>query len=341
MLAQQSDDALAVCALDDAYRVRPGTEVRFPAPWPRRRASWDLAPDAGLAVFAGVHALQAVGPSGAVRWEVRHGCWEHTCAQMHQSCDEYADRADHRYPRHGSVGFSADGRLVWAHVRSPLAEGELDRHVVEEWLVLDAADGRVLARANADTVSEGSFHVPHPVDPGQMGLSIGEGQDGSPVRWGHWDGQQLAVDYVDDDVVVLSMSPSGRYLMTVSHDQAVLAVRRTYGVPGPGIVELGCESGIPRHPGTGPGDDEPGHHWEWAGGFLDETTVIGATEESSSERGTGRHWLIDVQGARPVTWAAYPFAVSCRPAALGDGAWSTLSESGDALQVWALETMPG
>jgi hypothetical protein len=122
-LAQRSDGELVVCTLDDGYRARPGTESRFPAPWPRRRGGWALSPDAGLAVSSGVHALRAVEVSGAVRWQVRHGCRrEGWCTEMHSSFDEYARRPDHRYPKSGSVGFSIEGKLVWAHVCGPLAD---------------------------------------------------------------------------------------------------------------------------------------------------------------------------------------------------------------------------
>ncbi|CAM5645313.1 hypothetical protein GCM10010253_36400 [Streptomyces badius] len=86
---------------------------------------WVRAPDATLAVFAGVHAVRAVDPSGATLWEVRHGCWNSGCEEIHDAYDAYADRRDHRFPGSGSVGFSADGSLVRAHVRGPLPEGEL------------------------------------------------------------------------------------------------------------------------------------------------------------------------------------------------------------------------
>ncbi|MFI7325531.1 hypothetical protein ACIBQ3_12775 [Streptomyces rubiginosohelvolus] len=101
-----------------------------------------VAPDATWAVFAGVHAVRAVGPSGATRWEVRHGCLSGGCEEIHES---YADRRHHQYPESGSVGFSADGRLVWAHVRGPLPRGGLSPDTADEWLVSDttAAHGFV------------------------------------------------------------------------------------------------------------------------------------------------------------------------------------------------------
>lgn len=48
---------------------------------------------------------------------------------MHASFDEYGEPGEHTdsrghlYADSGSVVFSADGKLVWAHVRGPLAAG--------------------------------------------------------------------------------------------------------------------------------------------------------------------------------------------------------------------------
>ncbi|MFD5693690.1 hypothetical protein [Streptomyces rubiginosohelvolus] len=336
LLVQRSDDEIVARPLDDAFAARAGATVRFPAPWPRRRGTWEVAPDATLAVFAGVHAVRAVHPSGAALWEVRHGCWAGGCQEFHASYEEYADRRDHRYPESGSVGFSADGRLVWAHVRGPLPEGELSPDTADEWLVIDAEDGRVLARADAEAVAAGSAHLPHPADPWQMGLSIGEGQDGAPLRWGRWDGKELTVDCLDDDLCLLSLSPSGDRLMTVSHDQDSLAVRNSRGA----VVEsLDWDAGaaIPRHP-EAPADtdeDELPVSWDWAGGFLDETTLIASTTESDEDCGQYRHWLVDTTAAHGFVPVDYPAPVSCEPAALGGGFWSTLSPSRDVVHVWS------
>ncbi len=78
---------------------------------------------------------------------------------MHASFDEYGENTDsrgHLYADSGSVVFSADGKLVWAHVRGPLAAGGGDPEVIEEWLVLDATDGTVLGQADTQTVAAGS-----------------------------------------------------------------------------------------------------------------------------------------------------------------------------------------
>ncbi|MCX5394995.1 hypothetical protein [Streptomyces sp. NBC_00094] len=338
MLVQRNDDEVVARPLDDAFVPRAGADVRFPAPWPRHRGTWEVAPDASVVVFAGVHAVRVVEPSGATRWEVRHGCWYGACREMHTSYDEYADRPDHRYPEGGSVGFSADGTIVWAHVRGPLPEGELHPDAVDEWLVIDAVSGRVLARADAEAAAAGSFHLPHPTDPRQMGLSIGEGQDGAPLRWGRWDGEEPAVDCLEGDLCLLSVSPSGDRLMTISHDQDRLAVRDSRGA----VMETWeweAEAVIPGHPDATSGDeDEPPACWDWAGGFLDETTLVVSTAESDDQWGQGRHWLIDIAGSFGFVPIAYPSPVSCEPTALGNGAWSTVSESRDVLHVWDVRT---
>ncbi|WP_225799101.1 hypothetical protein [Streptomyces sp. NK15101] len=334
MLVQASDEEVVAQPLDEAFAAVPAARVRFPAPWPRRRGTWEVAPDASLAVFAGVHAVRAVEPSGATRWEVRHGCWYGACREMHESYEDYAEARDHRYPDGGSVGFSADGKLVWAHVRGPLPEGGLGPDTVDEWLVIDAGDGRVLARGDAGAAAAGSLHLPHPTDPRRMGLGIGEGQDGAPLRLGSWDGERLDVTYVEGDLCLLGVSPSGERLMTVSHDQDALSVRDFGGLPLEGL-EWDAESVLPPHPDAPSGEeDEAPVCWDWAGGFVDETTLVVSTVESDDEWGEGRHWLLDTTGRHGLRPIAYPSPPSGPPAALGDGAWATASEAGDAVHVW-------
>lgn len=93
ILAQRGEDVLVVCALDDAFQIVPETQVSFPALWTWRRSGWAVTPDAGMAVFAGPHAIQAVERSCTVQWELKHGCWEDSCQQTHQS---YAVRRSRR-----------------------------------------------------------------------------------------------------------------------------------------------------------------------------------------------------------------------------------------------------
>ncbi|WP_037627848.1 hypothetical protein [Streptomyces aureus] len=334
LLVQRGDTELIV------QRLEPSATdpvVRFPAPWPRRFGEDAVSPAGDLAVFTGPHAVRAVDSSGSTRWELRHRCWA-DCAG-HESVAEYAhDRGHHRYHGSGSASFSADGTLVWAHIRGPLAHEEPVRgRYTEEWLVIDAGEGTVLGRARTHTAAAGSDHVPHP-DPGQMGLSIGEGQDGTPLRWGRWDGHALTVDsFGDEDRVLLAVSPSGDRLLTVTHDQDTLALHRT--ADGTVEAELSADV-IPGHPALKAEqfdlfeDDESRAFFDYEGGFLDEDTVVVGTAESDEEFGAGRHWLVDttlMQQAEPLV---HPFEVSGPPRALGDGTWYTLSATENALHLW-------
>ncbi|GAA2449092.1 hypothetical protein [Streptomyces macrosporus] len=338
LFVQHGDTEAVAYDLDELIAGTEKAEaVRFPAPWRRRLGPCAVSPERDLAVFSGTHALRAVDADGRARWEIRHGCWDAGCRESHSSVEEYVDRGDHRYPDRGSAVFSADGTLVWAHVRTPLAADGPDAEETEEWLVIDAADGRVLGRVDTCTAVHGSVHVPHP-DPGRMGLTLGEGQDGVPLYWGRWDGEKLTADRVgNDDRVLLDVGPSGDRFLTVTHYQETLALHRTedYSV----VAELDADSAVPRHPdaeseGDGHDEHEPG--WDYEGGFLDEDTAIAGTSWTDDESGAARHWLVDLAHLRVTGHVAYPIRVFGPPRPLGDGTWYTLSETGDALHVWAL-----
>ncbi|WP_416976199.1 hypothetical protein [Streptomyces sp. T028] len=311
-LIQRNDDEVVVQPLDEAFR--PVEFIRFPAPWTQRFGTCAVSPDADVVVFAGTHALRAVDTSGATRWEIRHGCWV-----GHDG---------------GSAGFSVDGSLLWAHIRGPLAEGgELDSQPVDEWLLLDPQDGRVLARVDARSAAAGSDHVPHP-DPRRMGLSIGEGQDGAPMRWGRWDGERLTVEYFEGlDLALLDVSPSGAHFVTVSHDQDKLALYET--ATGTQVAEWDVEESVPRHPDAEPENDEVWPAWDWAGGFLDDSTVVAGTVWQDEEWGEGRHWLVARHAPRPEP-LVYPGPVTSSPATLGAGHWYTYSADHTTLSVWTL-----
>lgn len=338
-------DEWAACASGAGGAEGPGEAAmtRFPAPWPRRFGTVTVSPRRDLAVFSGVHALRAVDTAGAVRWEVRHGCWDAGCSGLHASFDEYPESHGHRYADSGSAAVSADGKLVWAHVRGPLASDAdpgvgsgvgsgVGFDMSEEWLVLDAADGRVLGRADTRTWAAGSWHVPHP-DPGRMGLSVGEGQDGAPLLWGRWDGRGLSFDLLSDDWVLMAVSPSGERFLTVTHDQETLAVHRA--ADGSVLAGADAATALPRRPGMPPESDAE-VCWDYYGGFLDEDTVIAGTAGSDEEFGAERHWLLDAARMGVTGQIDYPFPISGWPTPLGDGTWLTRSETRGALYLWTL-----
>ncbi|MDX3451138.1 hypothetical protein PV396_04105 [Streptomyces sp. ME02-8801-2C] len=340
LLVQRTDSELIVQEIGSrAATWATAPEVSFPAPWPRRFGQATVSPAGDLAVFTGAHALRAVDRSGSVRWELRHRCWA-GCAG-HSAFEEYAEDGDHRYAGSGSAAFSADGKLVWAHTCGPLVQDRPDSgETAEEWLVIDATDGSVLARAETGTVAAGSVHVPSP-DPGRMGLSIGEGQDGSPLRWGRWDGANLLVDrFGNEDRALMSVSPSGDRLLTVTHYQDALAILRVDD----GSVEAELDTDeVPRHPESEPSepDDEAEAFFDYEGGFIDEANAVVGTVESDEEFGAARHWLVDTAPLRIAGELVYPHPVSSLPTALGDGTWYTPSAADNALHVWALRPADG
>jgi hypothetical protein len=284
-----------------------------------------VSPERDLAVFAGVHAVRAVDARGATRWELRHACWYSGCGLLHDSFDDYAHDADHRFADEGSVAVSADGRLVWAHVRDPLGgDGEV-------WVVLDAADGTVLGQADTMTVASNSVHTAHP-DPAQMGLSIGEGEEGSPALRGRWDGRRLTFEQIDTDTVLLAVSPSGRHLLTVDAGQWSLALHRSQD--GALLRELDAEGTVPQHPGNG--GTATRVYWDFDAAFVTEETVVAGTSECDRRHGAARHWLVDVAAMTLRGEIAYPAPVTGPARAAGGGRWCTVAADRASVQVWEL-----
>ncbi|MEV4282266.1 hypothetical protein [Actinoplanes xinjiangensis] len=121
---------------------------------------------------------------------------------------------------------SADGSLVWAHVIGGLQGDPETEDGQELWVVVDARRGTALGHAETSTTASNSAHTHHP-DTGQMGLSIGEGEEGSPALWGHWDGSELTVDEIGIERVILDADPTGRHVLTT---------RRVTGGPGPPLL---------------------------------------------------------------------------------------------------------
>ncbi|MGW5686586.1 hypothetical protein [Nonomuraea sp. NPDC003754] len=316
LLVQRGDTELAVRDLDGDE-----TEVRFPAPWPRRYGSVAVSPTDDLAVFAGVHALRAVDPTGAVRWEIRHGCWSAAaCIKTHASFSEYADDYHHGHADSGSAAFSSDGQLLWAHIRN-----RAGRDAKEEWLIVDPADGMVLTRAETMTVGSGSAHFPHP-NPAYMGLTVGEGEENSPVLWGHWDGARLAVQRFLEEVL-LCVSPSGEYFLTTDLGQWALYLHRAED--GMELRHLDAEEAV-----TPPSnEDDDRARWDYEAAFpYDDTAVVGT--EYYAE--VPRHWLVDPRTMTLRGRIAYPFSVSGSPRSAGQGAWYTVSKDQTTLHLWNL-----
>jgi hypothetical protein len=325
---------LAVYDLDELTTGVDGPVVVFPAPWPRRMTGVvSVSPDLEFAVFPGLHAAQAVEASGAVRWELRHSCWEPSCLAMHGSYSEYAGQRDHRYPDHGSSWISADGKTVWVHVRGPLPDDEppadADPWLCDErWLVLDADKGVILAQAGTETAAAGSHHIAHP-DPQVMGLSVGEGQDGSPLLWGRFDGGSLQLARVGaDDHILVAAAPTGDRFVAITHSSRdEMTIHR---LPDGDIIGTIFAGWLAAHPDR---EADTRVRWDLAEmGFVEDQTLIVSTSRYGDDE--SQHWLINIETLE-ATAVQYPKPVKSRPLGLEDGTWLTKARDGCfRLEIW-------
>ncbi|MFF3741211.1 hypothetical protein [Streptomyces sp. NPDC002566] len=317
----------------DVHEVLAGERAPtavFPLPWP----GWDrgvhsVSPDGSFAVFSGQRAIRAVGRGGETLWEYRHGCWGPEIGHPHSGDEQEVCRG----LEHGSCRVSDDGGLVWAHVVGAEAdtgagdgngEGEDEKTWgTERWVVLDARDGRELARLPLDSVAAGSHHLSHP-DGVHVGLCVGEGQDGVRVYWARWDGEKLTAWDVGTpaDRILADVHPRHAGFLTVDHYGSDL---RLHALDGSVLA-----TAEPDHAG-----DEP-LGWDYGCGFVDADTVIASTVDSDDDPDAGAHWLLDARTLEtrgPVDYPARPADGWVRP--LGDGTWLTYDEESETLHRWS------
>ncbi|MFF8377304.1 hypothetical protein ACF07V_14385 [Streptomyces sp. NPDC015661] len=305
-------DDLEVHDLEDLFAGERAPAAVFPMPWPGwGRGGASVSPDGTFAVFSGQRAVRAVGTDGTTRWEYRHACWgpvldhEHTGDEQ-QLCEGY---------EHGSVRVSDDGRFVWAHVMGEEYE--------EMWAVLDARDGRELARLPLDdSAAAGSHHLAHP-DGVHMGLCIGMGQDGILLYWARWDGERATVWDLNEtlDRILLDAHPAHEGFLTVEHYGSDL---RLHALDGAVLAEREQ-------------DEEAELAWDYAAGFVDGDTVIATTGIEYEDEEGPRHWLLTagtLETRGSVTYPCGPVDSLVRP--LGDGSWLTYDEKTGTLNRWTV-----
>jgi len=165
------------------------TIVRFGRSSTWRASHW-VTPDLKHAVLSERERIVLTDRDGRTLWQVQHHPWGNSDSES------------------GSCWVSPDGRFVWATV--PSADG------ADEWWVLDAADGNVLGVAALQCYAAGSEPIPHP-DGKHVGLSVGEGQDGCEVYWGHWDGKVQVSRLDARDRVLCAVRPDGTAYLATPH----------------------------------------------------------------------------------------------------------------------------
>ncbi|MFB8041253.1 MULTISPECIES: hypothetical protein [Streptomyces] len=305
--ALRRDDRLEVYDLTALLAGSTVPVAAFPAPWP----GWDrgvdaVAPDLGLAVFSGQRAVRAVAADGRPLWEHRHGCWGPVVDHPHTGDEQEVCPG----LEHGSVLVPGDGTAVWAHV-----VGEDGR---EHWLVLDARDGRELARVPLeDSVASGSHQLALP-DDGTVLLCVGMGQDGVLLYGARADGTGMSVRDLGEDLdrILLDVHPTRPGYLTVEHSCQDL---RLHAPDGTVLAERDA--------------DELGEEgcWDHAAGFTDADTVLAVAEDP--EDGAG-HWLLDAGTLALLGPVAYPRPVTGYARGLGDGTWLTHDRATDTLTRW-------
>ncbi|GEM_PF-6264414 len=294
--------------------VRPVAEFPLPAAGFQHSAS--VTPDLSTAVFSIARsqtAVQAIDPAGGVRWEWRH---------------EYSE---------GSSLLTADGRQVWAVVA---ARDRRSRDWTSEWVVLDAADGRLLDRAPLPWRADEDDLVAHP-DGRHVGLCRVQ-EDRCAVFWGRYDadGGLQVWEFSSADEIIIGIDPTGRLAVLTGVDGQFIRLRAfPHGAVGSGVSA--AEAGQ--------------HRWYQYAGFVDPTTLIASSSATVDMTGTdASHWLIaapvpemgeyaphiapDIARGTLRGTVSYPPPIAGYPMAhlwpLGDGTW--LTADGNALYRWSL-----
>ncbi|MGA5064648.1 hypothetical protein ACPB9E_12860 [Streptomyces exfoliatus] len=287
----------------------------FPLPWP----GWgggvhSTAPDGAFAAFSGQRSVRAVDADGTTRWTYGHACWDQLVGHPHTGDERQVCSGSES----GSCRVSDDGRFVWAHV--VLEAGADPDDYQEGWIVLDARDGRELARLPLpDSVASGSWHLSHP-DGVHMGLCVGMGQDGVLVYWGRWDGRELTVhDELNDglDRILSDAHPAHAGFLTLEHYGNDLQL---HALDGTVLAE----------------NDEL--RWDHSCGFLDGDTVL-ATSDVGYAADPEDHttWLLAARTLEIRGRVRYPGGADDGPVRpLGDGSWLTYDATTDTVHRWTV-----
>lgn len=214
-----------------------------------------VRPDLGACVVSCHTRVALVDRSGSTAWEVSHPGWGGDSER-------------------GSAWFSADGQHVWAHVPT-----ERDP---DEWLLLNAASGAITGRSQLRCYSAGSDPIRHP-DGEHIGLSVGEGQDGSETYFGRVEGGVPVVERFDDRSRVLAgFSQDGRFFLTTPHTDSAASVHRF--PDGDVVARLEPDAAL------GPGDA-----FNFFGGFVGEDRVVLTSATASDVFLARAPYLTDVE----------------------------------------------
>lgn len=199
--------------------------------------------DLNVAAVSGRSRVVAIDRAGSEVWEVPHPAW---------------GRGD---SERGSCWFSADGVYVWAHVPTEDAP--------DEWLLIESGSGGVAGRVPLSCYSAGSGMIRHP-DNNRVGLSVGEGQDGSETYFGHVEHGLPVVERLDDrSRILIAFSPDGVHFLSMPHSSGPIQLHRV--ADGGVVASLDPAAALDE-------DDE----FDLFGGFASPDLVLFTTQERDS-----------------------------------------------------------
>jgi hypothetical protein len=269
------------------FPIQPGEEVMGDA----------VFTDLARAAYTTRNAVVCVGADGGEIWRY-----------------DLEPRSEQRYGHRPSCAFSLDGGIVWVY----RPDGMAGRRASDQWVVLDAGSGTVIAHADLPTVGHGGEHFRHRGGRDIL-LDVGEGQDGTTVFRGVVDDDgALEVSEFSWNRCLIDFAPGGDRFMTVDHDQSDVAFH-TYP-DGEVTLRLSVEAF-----GGAPSEA----YLEWSGGYLDsDTAIVTLAGETDDEQDWHRHHRVDLRtgrvGAEFDAHSRTPYDIL----PLGDGSWLTTEPDG-------------
>jgi len=231
---------------------------------------------------------------------VLNGDGEEVCRLAHPGWDTFGGRS-------GCCAFAPDQPSLWATVPDVRGFDEL-------WLV-DVDQQVVVDRRPLDSTAVGCAPHYHP-DGRTIGLEIGEGQDGSLIRWARAERGRILLRLVPSiDRILVDIHPSGVEYLSTPHDC----------FPGDELVRHRFVDDTPLE-GLSAREVFPfGGWWAFDAGYLTDELIVAGMEPSE------RHVLVRRAPMGLLGTIEYP--AGSTPGGLvaaGGGTWLTVNDDGAA-----------
>jgi hypothetical protein len=275
--------------------LEPTWHMRLPSAWGGRHAVTESLSRVALSLRDEVLLLTGAGDEVA---RLAHPAWGRGASES------------------GCCRFSHDQQYLWATAPTQGGSDEL-------WLV-DANEGQLLDRRPLDAWCAGCDSVEHP-DKRTIGLSIGEGQEGSFIRWAHPERGRIELRISQTiDRVLVDVHPTGTEYLSTPHGntEADELMRHRFVDDGP----LGSLSAWDAFPFGG--------EWDLSAGYLTHDLILAGVAPSE------RHLLVQREPMALLGAIGYPG--SSTPGEIVSpraGTWLTLND--ESLVRWVIPAVVG